>query len=128
MKTTTTPVSVNSYISSFPAETRTLLEKIRVTIQKAAPKAEETISYQMPAYKLNGMLVYFAGYKNHIGFYPGAAGIAEFKKEIAAYKNAKGSVQFPLDEPLPLALVTKIVKFRVKQNLEKASATNKNKK
>ncbi|MES2678412.1 MAG: DUF1801 domain-containing protein [Bacteroidota bacterium] len=128
MKATTTPVSVDSYISSFPAETRAMLEKIRATIQKAAPKAEETISYQMPAYKLNGMLVYFAGYKNHIGFYPGAAGIAEFKKEISVYKNAKGSVQFPLDETLPLALVTKIVKFRVKQNLEKVGPKLKKKK
>jgi uncharacterized protein YdhG (YjbR/CyaY superfamily) len=82
----------------------------------------------MPAYKQDGMLVYFAGYKSHIGFYPGAGGISEFKKEVSAYKNAKGSVQFPLDEPLPLTLVSKIVKFRVKQNTEKAKARVKKKK
>ncbi|HWJ91137.1 MAG TPA: DUF1801 domain-containing protein [Flavisolibacter sp.] len=109
---------VNEYISGFPPSTQKLLKQMRSTIRKAAPAAQESISYQMPAYKLSGVLVYFAGYKNHIGFYPGAAGIAAFKKQLSMYKGAKGSVQFPLDQPLPLDLVSKIVVFRVSQNLE----------
>jgi len=113
------PDSVDSYIASFPLETRVLLNQLRQTIRKAEPNAEECISYAMPGYKLNGMLVYFAGYAGHIGFYPGAAGIAEFIDEIKQYKYAKGSVQFPLDKPLPLKLVTRIVKFRGKENTER---------
>lgn len=120
--------SVDEYIDGFPAETQKLLEQLRSTIIKAAPKAEEGISYQMPAYKLQGVLVYFAGYKNHIGFYPGAAGVESFKEEISKYKWAKGSIQFPIEEGIPVKLVTKIVKFRVKQNLEKAAAKAKKKK
>lgn len=120
MKTVTEKQNVDRYISEFPKETQRLLEQVRATIRKAAPNAEETISYQMPAYKLNGMLVYFAGYKNHIGLYPGAGGIAAFKNDISVYKNAKGSVQFPLDQKMPLHLISKIVKFRLKQNLAKA--------
>ena len=116
----TSPANVADYIASFPKPTQKLLQEVRAIIRKTAPEAEEGISYQMPAYKYYGMLVYFAGYKNHLGFYPGAGGIAAFKKEIARYKNAKGSVQFPLDEPMPLELISKIVKFRVKQNEEKA--------
>ncbi|MBA2421832.1 MAG: DUF1801 domain-containing protein, partial [Chitinophagales bacterium] len=92
----------------------------RVIIRKAAPKAEETINYAMPTFTLNGNLVHFAAYKNHIGFYPTPSGIDAFKKELSLYKGAKGSVQFPIDKPLPWALITKIVKFRVKENLEKA--------
>jgi uncharacterized protein YdhG (YjbR/CyaY superfamily)/3-methyladenine DNA glycosylase AlkD len=114
--------NVDEYIAQFPANVKATLEKLRKGIKTAAPKAEEVISYMMPAYKYHGMLVYFAGYKNHIGFYPGAAGIAAFKDKIAVYKNAKGSVQFPIDQPLPLGLITEIVKFRVKQNEEKAVA------
>src|SRR4051812_15280363 len=113
------PNNVNAYIAIFPPTTRELLEQVRATIQKAAPKAEEVISYGMPAYKYNGMLVYFAGYKHHIGFYPTGSGIAAFKKELSVYKGAKGSVQFPLDQPLPLSLIAKMVKFRVKENTEK---------
>jgi len=113
--------NIDEYIATFPESTKHLLEQIRETIAKAAPAAEEAISYAMPTFKLHGNLVHFAGYKNHIGFYPGAGGIAAFQKEIDKYKNAKGSVQFPLDKPLPLALVTKITKYRVKQNIEKAS-------
>ena len=94
-------IYVDAYIAGFPKDTQTLLEQLRTAIMKAAPDAEEVISYQMPAYKYFGMLVYFAGYKNHIGFYPGAAGIETFKKELSIYKGAKGSVQFPLDKPLP---------------------------
>lgn len=119
--------NIDEYIAAFPAEIQHLLEKIRMIIRKAAPAAEEKISYAIPTFFLNGNLVHFAGYKNHIGFYPGAAGIAAFKKEIAAYKWAKGSVQFPTDKPLPSKLITSIVKFRVRQNLEKANTKQKKK-
>lgn len=112
--------NVDAYIARFPASTQKRLQQLRAAILKAAPKAEEMISYQMPAYKLNGVLVYFAGYDKHIGFYPTASGIANFKNELSAYKFAKGSVQFPLDEALPIKLVTQIVKFRVMENMEKA--------
>lgn len=107
---------VDQYIAGFPAATQALLEKMRAAIQKVAPAAEQTIGYGIPTFKLNGNLVHFAGYDNHIGFYPGPAGIANFEAEISKYTYAKGSVQFPLDKPLPLALVTKITKFRVAQN------------
>ena len=116
------PKDTNEYISAFPKETQKLLGQVRSTIQNAAPKAEEVISYSMPAYKMDGILVWFAGHSRHIGFYPGASGIANFSKEISGYKSAKGSVQFPFDEPLPLGLITKIVKFRVKENIERAKA------
>jgi uncharacterized protein YdhG (YjbR/CyaY superfamily) len=113
------PKDIDDYISRYPAEVQKLLQKMRLTIYKAAPKATETISYGLPAFRLNGMLVWFAAFKNHIGFYPGAGAIKEFQKELIAYKQAKGSVQFPFDQPLPFALVSRIVKFRVKQNLSK---------
>lgn len=112
--------NTDEYIATFPEAVQQKLQSLRQTILNAAPEAEEVISYQMPSYKLNGNLVHFAGYKKHIGFYPGAAGIANFVEEIHDYKYAKGSVQFPIDQPLPLEIVTKIVQFRVKQNLEKA--------
>jgi uncharacterized protein YdhG (YjbR/CyaY superfamily) len=111
---------IDKYIASFPPPTQELLEQMRSTILKAAPAAEEVIGYKMPAYRLHGVLLYFAGYKGHIGFYPSGSGIEAFKKELSVYKGAKGSVQFPLDKPLPVALITKIVKLRVKENLEKA--------
>jgi uncharacterized protein YdhG (YjbR/CyaY superfamily) len=117
-----TDITVDSYIEQFPKDVQKNLQKLRTVIKKAAPKAEEVISYQMPAYKLNGMLVFFAGYKNHIGFYPGAGGIKAFKNKISQYKSAKGSVQFPHDQALPFDLVKEIVKFRVKENLEKVEA------
>lgn len=110
---------VDEYIAAYPKHIRQLLEEIRSTIRAAAPGAQETISYGIPTFKLNGNLVHYAGYKNHIGFYPGASGIAYFKDDISAFKNAKGSVQFPLDQPLPHQLITKIVKFRVKENTRK---------
>lgn len=116
---------VDAYIAGFPKPVQVLLRKIRAVIRKAAPEAEEGIGYQMPAYTFHGPLIYFAGYGHHIGFYPGAAGLANFKKEIAAYKSAKGSVQFPLDEPLPLDLVTRIVAFRVRENGLKAKNKSK---
>lgn len=125
---TSEPVDVNGYIAGFPKDTQKMLEELRSTILKAASGAEEGISYQMPAYKYNGMLVYFAGYKSHIGFYPTPSGIEAFKKELSVYKGAKGSVQFPLDKPLPLQLITKIVKFRIKESLETASIKTKAKK
>ena len=117
--------SVDMYISGFQKEIQIRLELIRATIKKAAPKAEEGFSYQMPAYTYKGKLAWFAGYKNHIGFYPMPDVLKEFKKEISVYKNAKGSVQFPLDKSLPVSLVSKIVKYRVKQNLEKEMAKKK---
>jgi uncharacterized protein YdhG (YjbR/CyaY superfamily) len=113
------PKNIDDYVGRFPKEVQQLLTKLRLTIRKAAPKSAESISYGIPKFALDGYMVYFAAYKSHIGFYPGAAAIATFKKELSAYKNAKGSVQFPIDEPLPLHLVSRIVKFRMKQNLSK---------
>lgn len=109
--------NVDEYISGFPEETQKLLEQVRATIKKTVPEAEEIISYQMPAYKYHGVLVYFGGYKNHLGFYPTPAGIENFKEELSKYKSSKGAVQFPLNEPMPLKLITKIVAFRAKENL-----------
>lgn len=112
--------TINEYISTFPKNVQDILEKIRQTIKKSAPEAEETISYQMPTFKLNGKnLVHFAAFKNHIGFYPIPSGIEAFKKELSSYKQGKGSVQFPIEKPIPYDLVKKIVIFRVKENLEK---------
>ncbi len=122
---TATPANTDEYIASFPEDTQKLLKQLRAAIKKAAPKAEEVISYQMPTYKLNGALVHFAGYEKHIGFYPTPSAIAAFKKELSAYKSSKGAVQFPLDKPLPLVLVTEIVKFRVKEDSEKAATKKK---
>ena len=127
MVTKTVVKTVDQYLAGFNGETQKRLEQLRQAIKKAAPAAEEMISYMMPAYKyLGGPLVYFAGYKNHIGFYATPNGHEAFKKELSVYKQGKGSVQFPLDKPLPLSLVTKIVKFRVKQQVEKAGKTGKN--
>jgi uncharacterized protein YdhG (YjbR/CyaY superfamily) len=111
-----TSTSVDDYIEDFPKETQELLQKMRSTIRKAAPKADEVISYGMPGYKQNRMLVWFAGFKHHIGFYPGVSGIENFEKELSPYKKAVGSVQFPIDRPLPLTLVRRIVKFRLKED------------
>lgn len=116
---------IDNYINDFPSTTRTLLQQIRTCIQQAAPEATEKINYGIPTFTLNGNLVHFAGYKNHIGFYPTPSAIAAFKKELSVYKGAKGSVQFPIDKPMPLALIGKIVKFRVKENLQKAAVRNK---
>ena len=118
---------VDEYISGFPKDVRAKLEKLRATIQEAAPEAEEKISYQMPTYALKGNLVHFAAYKKHIGFYPTPSGIEKFKEKLSAYKGAKGSVQFPIDEPIPYDLVREIVAFRVKENLEKAQAKRRKK-
>lgn len=110
------PTNVDEYISMFPNEVQKKLNGVRETIRKAAPEAEETINYQIPTYKLNGNLVHFAGFKKHIGFYPAPSGIEKFKDELSIFKGAKGSVQFPIDKPLPLDLIKRIVKFRVQEN------------
>jgi uncharacterized protein YdhG (YjbR/CyaY superfamily) len=110
---------IDSYIASFPEETTALLKQIRTTIRKAAPEAKETISYGMPTFTLKGNLVHFAAFKNHIGFYPTPSGIEAFKKELSVYEGAKGSVQFPLAKPIPFDLISKIVEFRVNENLKK---------
>jgi uncharacterized protein YdhG (YjbR/CyaY superfamily) len=120
METKLTFTNAGAYIDSFTVEAKVLLKQLRAAIRKAAPEAEEVISYNMPAYKFHGMLAYFAGHKNHIGFYPGASGIEAFKNELSDYKWAKGSIQFPINKPLPLDLVTRIVVFRVRENLIKA--------
>lgn len=115
----------DEYIGQFPAEVQVKLQELRSAIKQAAPEAEETISYAMPAYKLKGILVYFAAHKNHIGFYPASNGIATFEKELSGYTTSKGTVQFPLDKPLPLELIKMIVKFRVAENLQKAELRKK---
>jgi uncharacterized protein YdhG (YjbR/CyaY superfamily) len=121
------PTTIDDYIAGFPPDVQAILQKIRAIIRKAAPQAEETIKYQMPTFTLHGNLVHFAAFKNHIGFYPVPTGIEAFKKELSAYKGAKGSVQFPLDQPIPYGLISKIVQFRVKENLAKAAAKGKKK-
>jgi uncharacterized protein YdhG (YjbR/CyaY superfamily) len=120
-----TPSTVDEYIAVFPKEVQQLLKQMRAAIKAAAPKAEELISYGMPGYKYNGMLVFFAAFKNHIGFYATPAGHKAFEKELSKYKQGKGSVQFPVEEPLPLSLITKIVKFRAKENLNKLNNRQK---
>lgn len=112
--------SIDEYIAAFPEETQKILHELRATIKAAAPDAEEKISYQMPAFALKGNLVYFAALKNHIGFYPTSSGITAFKDELSKYESSKGAVRFPLDKPLPLKLIKKIVKFRVAENLKNA--------
>lgn len=117
--------NIDEYIAAFPADIRKILETIRTVIQETAPQAEEAMSYQMPTFKLHGNLVHFAAFKNHIGFYPTPSGTEAFKKELASYKGGKGSIQFPLDKPIPYDLIREIVRFRVKENLEKAVAKGK---
>lgn len=113
------PLTVDEYIANFSTEIQTILQSIRNTIKQAAPEAEECISYQMPAYKYHGMLVYFAAFKNHIGLYALPSGNTAFQKELSTYKTGKGSIQFPLDKPMPFDLITKIVLHRVKENESK---------
>lgn len=122
-----TPQTIDEYIAGFPPEIQEKLETVRAIIRKAAPKAEEAISYMIPTFRLHGNLVHFAAFKNHIGFYPGALGVEAFKEELAKYEISKGTIRFPLDQRLPTALITKIVKFRVAQNLDKAAAKAKKK-
>ncbi|MFA6245488.1 MAG: DUF1801 domain-containing protein [Mucilaginibacter sp.] len=122
------PNNADEYIAAFPADVQKRLQQIRQVIKKAVPQAQEVISYAMPAYKVNSVLVYFAGWDKHIGFYPGAGAIAHFKDELSAYKGAKGSVQFPLDEPLPVDLINRIVAYRVTEDAALAEARRMKKK
>jgi len=123
----TAPKNIDEYIAGFPADVREILEKIRMTIGRAAPDAEEKISYRMPAFTLRGNLVHFAAYKNHIGLYPAPTGTVEFNKELSVYRAAKNSVRFPLDRPIPFDLISQIVKLRVKEDLDRAEASRKKK-
>lgn len=120
--------SVEQYISAYAPEVQEILQTLRKVIREAAPEAEEKISYQMPTFFLHKNLVHFAAFKNHIGFYPAPQGIEAFKEELAKYKGAKGSVQFPIHEPLPYELITRIVKFRVEENQQQAAGKAKKKK
>ena len=115
----TTPKNIDEYIQMFPDAIQMILESLRQTIRAAAPEAEETISYQIPTFKQNGALVHFAAFKKHIGFYPTSSGIVAFQEELSGYERSKGTVRFPIDQPLPLDLVRDMVKFRVRENLEK---------
>lgn len=123
----TAPRDIDEYIAGFPKDVQEILEKIRMTIRKAAPDAEEIIKYQIPTFTLKGNLVHFGAFKKHIGFYPAPSGIEEFKEELSVYEGAKGSIKFPLDKPIPFALISKIVKFRVKENLGRGEAKRKKK-
>ncbi len=120
--------SIDEYIATFPEDIQALLEVVRATIKASAPDAEERISYQMPTFALHGNLVYFAALKNHIGLYPTASGIEAFKDELSGYEHTKGAVKFPLNQPLPIELIRKIVQFRVTENLNKAEAKARKKK
>jgi uncharacterized protein YdhG (YjbR/CyaY superfamily) len=120
---TSKATTIDDYIADFTPEVQKVLEKVRKTIRAAAPNATEAISYRIPTFKLDGNLVHFAAFKNHIGFYPTSSGIAKFKKELAGYESAKGSVQFPFTKPIPYALITRIVKFRVKENVQPSKAS-----
>lgn len=116
----TTPKNIDEYIAGFSGDVQKILQTIRITIKKAAPDAEEAIKYQMPTFTLKGNLVHFAAFKKHIGFYPVPTGIEAFKQELSVYKGGKGSIQFPLDKPIPYDLISKVVKFRVQENLKNA--------
>lgn len=121
----TTPKSIDEYIAAFSPEVQAILERVRLTISKAAPGAQETISYKIPTFTLSGALVYFAAFKNHIGFYPPVKGDASLEEAISGYAGEKGNLRFPLDQPIPYGLIERIVKLRVKQNLAKAAAKGK---
>jgi uncharacterized protein YdhG (YjbR/CyaY superfamily) len=125
LKSKTEFKNIDEYISSQPANVRASLEKIRQTIRKAAPEAEEVISYQMPAFKFHGVLVYFAAFKNHLSLFPTSSAIKAFKEKLESYACSKGTIKFPLDKPIPVKLITEIVKFRVKENLEKKQGSRK---
>ena len=117
--------SIDEYVATFPEEIQAVLQTIRETVRAAAPDAQEKISYQMPTFFLKGNLVHFAAFKHHIGFYPTPSGVDAFKEEIARYQSAKGSIRFPLDEPMPLDLITRIVKMRMADNLKKAASKSR---
>lgn len=119
------PNNVDDYISKFPENIQEKLQQIREIIKKSAPDAEEVISYNMPAYRQIGVLVYFAGYKNHIGFYPTSSPIRAFKEKLIDYKTSKGAIQFPVDKPFPRRLIAEIVKYRIKEDSQKIKKINK---
>ena len=121
----TAPTNIDEYIAGFPPDVQKRLKKLRSTIKKAAPQAQEAIKYRMPTFTLHGNLVHFAAFTHHIGLYPAPNGILKFKKELSPYASAKGSARFPLDQPIPFDLVARIVKFRVQDNLRKAAAKKK---
>ena len=124
----TAPKNIDEYIAGFPSSVQEILEQVRMTIRQAAPDAEETISYQIPTFTLKGKyLIYFAAYKKHIGLYPAPRGVEKFKKELSLYEGGKGTVRFPLDKAIPFRLINRIVKFRVKESLERAKAKPKKK-
>ena len=124
----TAPKNIDQYIAGFPNSVQEILEQVRMTIRQAAPDAGETISYQIPTFTLKGKyLIYFAACKKHIGLYPAPRGVEKFKKELALYEGGKGTVRFPLNKPIPFGLIKRIVKFRVKENLERAKAKRKKK-
>ena len=127
MAKTPPPKDIDEYIARFPADVRTILERVRATIRNAAPEANETISYQMPAFKQHGILVYFAGWKKHIGLYPPVSGDKVLEEAVAPYSGPKGNLQFPLDEPIPYDLIEQIVTLRVKQDSAKAAVRKKRK-
>ena len=128
MKTTKPVRTIDEYIAGFPKDIQEILEKIRGTIRKAAPDAEEAISYNMPTFRLNGYLIYFAAYKEHVAIYPAPRGNEEFKEELASYEGGKGTVRFPLHKPIPFDLIRRIVKFRVKVNQARIEERAKKKK
>ena len=111
--------TIDEYIATFPKDIQTILEKLRQAIRESAPNAKEAISYQMPAFKLNGNLVYFAAFKNHISFFPTSSAIEAFKEKLSPYELSKGTVRFPINEPIPFDLIKEMVKFRVRENLGK---------
>ena len=117
--------NIDEYIAGFPRDVQQILQKIRTTIRRAAPQAEEVISYQMPTFRLEGNLVHFAAFKNHIGLYPTPSGTEKFREELSPYQTGKGSIRFPLDKPIPYGLIGRIVKFRAKENLERSKARRK---
>lgn len=126
-KEKTVPQNIDEYLAVLPEDVKAIMETVRKLIHEAAPDAIETMSYQIPTFDLHGNLVHFAAFKNHIGFYPAPSGMEAFKEELSAYKGAKGSVQFPLNQPIPYDLITRIVKFRVQENLERAAKKSEKK-
>ena len=120
MRNMQTAKNIDEYIKNFPTDVQKILARVRTTIKKAAPGAEEAMKYGIPTFVLNGNLVHFGAYKEHIGFYPDPKGIKELQKELAPYQAGKGTLKFPLDTPIPYDLITKVVKLRVEQNLKKA--------
>ncbi|MBK7916595.1 MAG: DUF1801 domain-containing protein [Candidatus Promineifilaceae bacterium] len=123
----TAPTTIDAYIADFSPDVQEILQKVRATIREAAPSAEETIKYQLPTFTLKGNLVYFGGFKKHVGFYPVPTGIEAYAEDLAPYKTGKGSIQFPYDKPIPYDLITKVVKYRVEENLRNAEAKKKKK-